>query len=276
MKLYIFSDVVCTWSWGEEKVIRALDYIYDGNIKIKNIMGGMISDYHDILPMNMKDKDSDETANAILKQIWQAGSGIHKMPVMQESPNLLSRQNPSTNKLDKIFIAAREVDEEKSNKFLRLLREATILDNINTMDLNNIFPLLEKSDIDKDEFLENMENVDEKFLEDRMSNFDRRFETFPNFMYVNENRKEFILKGYKNKKELIDFISEHSNMQPKQVEKSEDEVLKFTQKYKRSFLPEFYEVFEDEKFVDQTLENLQLQNKIKINKLNETSEIISN
>ena len=63
----------------------------------------MISDYHDILPMNMKDKDSDETANAILRQIWTAGSIIHKMPVSSKLPNLLSRKNPSTNKLDKFF-----------------------------------------------------------------------------------------------------------------------------------------------------------------------------
>lgn len=265
--MYIFSDVVCTWSWGEEKVLRALDYLYGENIEFENIMGGMISDYHDILPMNMKDQDSDDIANGILKQIWNAGSTVHKMPVSEELPNLLSKTNPSTNKLDKFFVAARKIDVKKSNVFLRLLREATILDKINTMNLDNIYPLLKKAGIDEKNFLEVFEmESDQLFLEDRMSTFDRRLETFPNFMYVNEKGREFILKGFKSKNELINFIEKHSNLKPREINLSNDEVLNFIKIYKRVFKAELIELFEDEVFVENSIEYLLNNNKIKVDK----------
>lgn len=254
MKLYIFSDVVCPWSWGEEKVLRSIDYIYGGKIEFENIMGGMITDYHDILPMNMKDKGSDEIANKILKQMWIAGNSIHEMPIMDEIPNLLSRENPSTNKLDKYVVVAKKIDREKSNIFLRLLREATILDNINTLNMENIIPLLEKSIIDIDEFNEiYASEADELFLEDRMSTFDRRLESFPNFMYVNEKNKEFILKGYKTKKELINFIEQYSNLKPVEIEKNEHNFMDFITKYKRVFKVELLDLFEDEEYIQDML-----------------------
>lgn len=274
LKIYIFSDVVCTWSWGEEKVLRAIDYLFDGKVEFENIMGGMISDYHDILPMNMKDKDSDETANAILRQIWIAGSTIHKMPVSSKLPNLLSRKNPSTNKLDKYFISVREIAPEKANIFLRRLREDTILYGVNTMDIENIIPILKEIGINEKEFIEIFERDSAQiFLEDRMSTFDRRFDNFPNFMYVDNEGKEFIAKGYKTKKELLNFIHEHSDLREKEIEEDEVNILKFIKKYKKVFLHEFYELFIDEEFVKNSLSSLKSKNLIEIRLIESTEEI---
>ncbi|MBL7575221.1 protein-disulfide isomerase, contains CxxC motif [Peptoniphilus asaccharolyticus DSM 20463] len=274
MKIYIFSDVVCTWSWGQEKVLRAIDYLFGNKIEFENIMGGMISDYHDILPMNMKDQDSNETANGILRRIWTAGSTIHKMPVSKDIPNLLSRENPSTNKLDKFFIAARETSSDKANLFLRKLREATIVDGIDTMQVKNIEPLLNEVGIDFEEFLESFEeNSNQSFLEDRMSTFDRRLEAFPNFMYVNEKGREFLIKGYKSKEELLNFIFEHSDLKPIEIEQSEENIFDFIKKYKRVFLPEIYELFTDEELVKNTLNNLKENNLVEIKIVGDTKEI---
>ncbi|MGO1579935.1 MAG: DsbA family protein [Peptoniphilaceae bacterium] len=269
MDISIFSDVVCTWSYGEEKVLRVIDYIYDGKVNFTNIMGGLISDYHDILPMNMKDKDSDETANKILLSIWKAGSNIHKMPVTKEIPTLLSRENPSTNYLDRAFVAARTVDSKKANKFLRKLRLETIFYNKNTMDKNILSNIAKEVDINVEDFLFELENNSAQiFLEDRMSSFDRRFENFPNFMYTDENGKEFIIKGYKNKKELINFISKHSNLEKKDIVLKKEEVLKFIKKYEEVFKIELVELFEDEAKIENILVELKNEGLITYEDLN--------
>ncbi|MGO3751373.1 MAG: DsbA family protein [Peptoniphilaceae bacterium] len=269
MDISIFSDVVCTWSYGEEKVLRVIDYIYDGKVNFTNIMGGLISDYHDILPMNMKDKDSDETANKILLSIWKAGSNIHKMPVTKEIPTLLSRENPSTNYLDRAFVAARTVDSKKANKFLRKLRLETIFYNKNTMDKNILSNIAKEVDINVEDFLFELENNSAQiFLEDRMSSFDRRFENFPNFMYTDENGKEFIIKGYKNKKELINFISKHSNLEKKDIVLKKEEVLKFIKKYEEVFKIELVELFEDETKIENILVELKNEGLITYEDLN--------
>lgn len=269
MDISIFSDVVCTWSYGEEKVLRAIDYIYDGKVNFTNIMGGLISDYHDILPMNMKDKDSDETANKILLSMWNAGSNIHKMPVTKELPTLLSRQNPSTNYLDRAFIAARTVDSKTANKFLRKLRLETIFYNKNTMDKNILSNIAKEVGIDVEDFLFELENNSAQiFLEDRMSSFDRRFESFPNFMYTDENGKEFIIKGYKNKKELINFISKHSNLEKKDIVLKKEEVFKFIKKYEEVFKIELVELFEDEAKIENILVELKSEGLITYEDLN--------
>lgn len=264
MKLTIFSDAVCTWSYGEEKVLRAIDYIYCGKIEMDNIMAGMISDYHDILPMNMKDNDSDEMANKILLQIWQTGSNIHGMPIMIKAPNLLSRKNPSTNIIDCAFIAARITEFSLSNKFLRKLREATMLDGLNTMDENICADIAQEIGIDRVKFIENFRNFSkEEFLNDRIATFDRRMVTFPNFMYVDEKKREHVIRGYKTKNQLIEFIDKFSNLKKRYIVADEKHILDFIKQYKRVFRVELKETFDISDIdLDEILERLEKQEAI--------------
>ena len=67
-----------------------------------------------------------------------------------------------------------------------------------------------------------------------MSTFDRRFDNFPNFMYVDNKGKEFITKGYKTKEELLNFIYEHSDLREMEIEEDEVNILNFIKKYKKS------------------------------------------
>ena len=274
MEIRIFSDVLCTWCYGEEKVLRAIDYIYGGAIKFKNIMGGMIADYHDILPMNMKDKDSNEEANKILRTIWVSGSTIHKMPVMKDEPKLLSREKPSGYYFDVLFVAARLTDEKKANDFLREFRFATILYGKNTLDERVAASIAKSVGIDEDEYLGNIELAKEVFLEDRVWAFDLRMTTFPNFMYIDDNRKEYVLKGYKNFKQLSEFIDRFGTFEKKKIFLNEDEVLNFIKHYKKVFLPELVEVFENEEEIKLILENLQKRDVIQINPVGTGEEIL--
>ena len=44
IKIYQFTDPVCVWCWGNEPVVRALDYLYGDKIAIEYVMGGLIED----------------------------------------------------------------------------------------------------------------------------------------------------------------------------------------------------------------------------------------
>lgn len=275
MKLFVFSDVVCPWSYGEEKVLRAIDYIYGEQIEIYNIMGGLIADYHDILPMNMKDKDSEETANKILFQLWQGGYYMHHMPVMNHPPKLLSREKVSTYIINTAFVAARMTDEKLANKYLRKLREATLLDGLNTMEESVQVEIAKNVGINREDFLENLNNgAAEEFLEDRISTFDRRFTSYPNFMYVEESGREKILTGYKSLEELIEFIEESdSTLTKREVVLNSEELFKFIEKYERVFFVELTEVFKDEDKIKELLNELVVEGKIVTNDLDRGMEI---
>ncbi|WP_138159242.1 DsbA family protein [Peptoniphilus catoniae] len=274
MRIDIFSDAVCTWSYGEEKVLRAIDYIYKGQIEFVNTMGGLIADYRDILPMNMKDKDSDEMANKILLTIWKSGSDIHKMPIMNKTPKLLSRENPSTYFINRAFVTARLLDPKMANSYLRELRLATILYGRNTMDINVLVDIASKLGIDREDFRETFESESsEEFLSDRMKTFDRRLEAFPNFMYTDEKGKEYIIKGYKNKKELIDFIDRFSNLEKREVFLNRQNLLEFIDRYKKVYPAELVELFEDEEKINQLLKELEDEKLIIIEEIGTGKEI---
>lgn len=265
MVIKIYSDASCPWSYGEEKVLRAIDYIYYGKVQFENIMGGLFSDYRDLLPMNMKDQDSDEMANKILYEMWLAGYNFHNMPISKEHPKLLSQEKSSLYPIDIAFVAARLTDKNLANKYLRALREATILDGRNTMDPKVQIEIAREVGLDEKEYINNLENfASDEFLEDRMDNFDHRFKLFPNFIYIDENKKERFLTGYQKLESLIEFIDENSNniYEKREINLNEKEVLEFIKMYKRVFDTEIYQVFKDKEKVNNILENLEKNNEI--------------
>ena len=42
--VYQFTDPVCIWCWGNEPVMRAIDYLYGDKVDTEYIMGGLVED----------------------------------------------------------------------------------------------------------------------------------------------------------------------------------------------------------------------------------------
>lgn len=275
MEIKVFSDVFCTWSYGEEKVLRAIDFIYESNVKIVNIMGGMFSDYRDLLPINMKDQDSKEMANNIIWEMWKTGYNFHNMPIINHCPDLLSEDNVSVYPVDTAFVAARLTDEEKSNRYLRMLREYTLLDGKNTFDINIQVEIAEKCKIDKEKFLYNLNNyAHDEFLEDRMKSFDNRFVNFPDFEYRKRDGKVVLKKGYRNLDEMMEIIDNNSDIKKRDYSLNEKNIMDFITKYKRVFIPELNEVFKDKIKITEIVDNLFLNDFCEVNNVGNGIEII--
>ena len=274
MEIKVFSDVFCTWSYGEEKVLRAIDFIYNGQVKITNIMGGMFSDYRDLLPVNMKDKDSGEMANMIIWEMWKTGYNFHKMPIMDHPPELFTRENSSVYPVDTAFVAARLADESRANEFLRVLREYTLLDGKNTFDLNVQREIAEKVGINPDIYEEKLsEEAPEAFLEDRMYSFDNRFVNFPDFEYKKRDGKIILKKGYKNLEELMEIIDANSDFEKRDYTLNKENIMEYVEKYKRVFIPELVEIFKDREKITEIIDELFLENFLNVNNVGMGIEI---
>lgn len=264
MDIKIYSDAACTWSFGEEKILRAIDYIYLGKVKFTNVMGGLFSDYRDLLPINMKDQDSTEMANKILFEMWKTGENFHHMPMMKKAPELLSEEKSSVYPIDIGFVAARLTDEKRANEYLRALREATILYGRNTMEKEVQIEIAEELGFDLESYKDNLYNyANEEFLEDRMDAFDHRFTLFPNFIYKNSENREVLAKGYKNLKDLMTFIDENETLEKRTIITDKENVFDFIKEYKKVFKVEILEIFEKDK-IDDILKNLEEENKVEI------------
>ncbi|WBW50746.1 DsbA family protein [Peptoniphilus equinus] len=244
MKLTIFTDVVDTWSWGEEKVLRALQYLYGDRVKFEFVMGGMIEDYRDLLPQNMKDQDSADMANGILHAMWTTGVIVHGMPISDVPPKLFTPNQSSTNRLDEYVVAVREVAPNRTHDFLRRLREATLVDGKVTTDPEVFKELIRVCGIDETDVASVLNGRSrELFLEDRMATFDRRVERFPTFMYTDDNHREYLLKGYQRLDQLVDFIQRHHSMAQHPVNDSIEGVKAFIESYPRVFEAEVLTLF---------------------------------
>ena len=42
-----FTDPICVWCWGNEPVLRAIEYLYGDKVRIEFIMGGHRSRHYE-------------------------------------------------------------------------------------------------------------------------------------------------------------------------------------------------------------------------------------
>ena len=56
-----FTDPVCTWCWGSEPVLRKLQTVYQDQLDVRFIMGGLVPDISDFMDeMNILEYDDLE------------------------------------------------------------------------------------------------------------------------------------------------------------------------------------------------------------------------
>ncbi|WP_194165829.1 DsbA family protein [Shewanella sp. YLB-07] len=44
VEIICFTDPYCTWCWGSEPILRKIQEVYAGQVKISYIMGGLVED----------------------------------------------------------------------------------------------------------------------------------------------------------------------------------------------------------------------------------------
>lgn len=216
MKLKVFSDVLDPWSWGLEGTLRAIDFTYK-DFSYDYIMVGLVENYENFLPKNFSELNSADLGNKIIFDMYRAASTITKFPHFKEIPKLFTNEIKSSFTLDKYYCAVREIAYEKSNEYMRRLKEYMILKEKNVYEINVQKIILKELEIDFQDFCDELEFISEIFLEDRVKAFDYRIKQPPAFLV--EETKKYIL-GYKNYKDLSAFLDEEMIMEKRNIDDS--------------------------------------------------------
>ncbi|NLC65584.1 MAG: DsbA family protein [Clostridium sp.] len=208
-----FTDPVCSWCWGSEPVLRALETHYPKQIEFRYIMGGLVDDIDNFTdPANGITGGSDG-ANAEIMSHWLEGTNLHGMPINPEGFNLFSKEYPSTYPQNIAYKAAQIVDSEKADAFLRRLREATFTEAKITSDKDIQIELASEVGIDMGGFIKalNSGEAEKKFKADQAIGQSVGVAGFPSFLVKSDEGRQILLRGYKTLaefKEIISYLSD--------------------------------------------------------------------
>lgn len=243
-----FNDVLCPWCWGEEKVLRALEYTFP-DLPLEYKMGALIENYEEFLPPNFRRHNSVEMGNKILYDMYRAAATVTQSPYYEEIPHLFTEEKKSSFPLNKFAVAVRMISEEKVGAYLRKLREMSIYDDRQIYSLEVQQEILRQLDMDWEEFSAQLSFAEEVFLEDRMRAFDYRIKTYPAFVWEEKGRRK-LLKGYRSYEEVCAFIHQTEGLLPMKVEQSREEVERFLSRYEH-VLEEEAKILFDENLLEE-------------------------
>lgn len=242
-----FTDPVCTWCWGSEPLLRKLETRFGSHLKVKFIMGGLVKDIRDFYD-SFNDIGGDaEHSNKQIVAHWLEASKRHGMPVKTEGFNLFSNEHPSSYPQNIAYKAAQMESEILAQKFLRRIREATETEARQTNRIEVLIELAAEVGLNVGKFIESYSDgsAEKAFFEDMNTVAKYGVRGFPSFL-IKYGEKEVLLKGYQNYESIKMVIKTLTSDKVKEniVEKSEEQVLAFINKYGKVTPVEIQETFD--------------------------------
>ncbi len=243
-----FTDPACTWCWGSEPILMKLQYRYKEQLKISFVMGGLVEDAHTFMDNTNRIGGDLNTFNQQVGEHWLEASERHGMPVLAEGFKLFDDKNPSTYPMNIAYKAAQFQDEEKANKFLRRIREATAAEAKQTNTMEVLIELAQECGLNIGTFIADMKSgkADKAFEEDRYLTRTYQANGFPSFLIKDENGKEIMLKGYQSFETFKATINHLSpNILKEYIEEvSEKNILGFIETFDKVAKGEIKEIFD--------------------------------
>lgn len=232
IKIYQFTDPVCVWCWGNEPMVRALDYLYGDKIAIEYVMGGLIEDITTLYDLSGPKSTIIERANEIIANNWIAASTRHGMPVNTEHMSLFSERYPSSFPQNIAYEAAKRINPSLAKKFLRRIREATFIEQRRTSQMDVLVELAAETGFDAAQFVDEYTtgSAPGDFMQERMKCRRNGITGFPSYLIKNGSTK-IILGGYQNLSTLHTVIGRLSDgkIKPRKVGPSQANVVDFMQ-----------------------------------------------
>ena len=234
IKIYQFTDPVCVWCWGNEPVIRALDYLYGNKIDIEFVMGGLIEDITTLYDLSGPKNTIISRANEIIANNWIAASVRHGMPVNVEDMSLFSERYPSSFPQNIAYEAAKRINPTVAKKFLRRIREATFIEQRRTSQMDVLVELATEVGFDAAQFIDEYTtgSASGDFMQERMKCRRNGITGFPSYL-IREGSTKIILGGYQNLSTLHTVIGRLSGgkLRPRKVGPSQANLMDFIQRY---------------------------------------------
>lgn len=273
IKIYQFTDPVCVWCWGNEPVIRALDYLYGNKIDIEFVMGGLIEDITTLYDLSGPKNTIISRANEIIANNWIAASARHGMPVNVEDMSLFSERYPSSFPQNIAYEAAKRINPIAAKKFLRRIREATFIEQRRTSQMDVLVELATEVGFDAAQFIDEYTtgSASGDFMQERMKCRRNGITGFPSYL-IREGSTKIILGGYQNLSTLHTVIGRLSGgkLRPRKVGPSQANLMDFIQRYETVYPVEIEVAFA----LDRARTDLMISELIKAKKI--TSQNVGN
>jgi predicted DsbA family dithiol-disulfide isomerase len=125
VRISAFTDPACTWCWGSEPVLRAVETRFGHQVHIRPVMGGLVKDIRAFMDTANGIGGDPEHSNAQIAAHWLEASARHGMPVKTDGFRMFTDQDVSTWPMCEAYEAARLQGEAAGGRYLRRLREAT-------------------------------------------------------------------------------------------------------------------------------------------------------
>ena len=241
-----FTDPICVWCWGNEPVLRAIEYLYGDKVRIEFIMGGLVEDISTLYDFRGEKVDIIERANQIITKNWLIASQKHGMPVVDTGLKLFSERYPSSFPQNIAYEAAKRVNPLLAKRFLRLMREATFIHGRRTSQIDVILDLATQAGYNAAAFIDEYTtgNAHADFMQDRMKCRRNGITGFPSYL-IKDGHTNIILGGYQNLATFHTVISRLSSgkIKPRRVGPSIANVMAFIKRYKRVYPAEIEVAF---------------------------------
>ena len=236
--IYQFTDPVCVWCWGNEPVMRAIDYLYGNKVGIEYIMGGLIEEITTLYDLKGSKRQIIERANAIMAEHWLSASELHGMPVNTRHMALFSERYPSSFPQSIAYEAARRIDATAAKRLLRRIREATFVEARRTSQIDVLIELAAEVGIDAARFIDEYTTGEAQndFSQSRMKCRRNGITGFPSYLIKNASTK-ISLGGYQNISTFHTIIGRLSEgkIKPRRLGPSLANVTDFMRRYQTAY-----------------------------------------
>lgn len=125
IEITAFTDPVCTWCWGSEPVLRAVQERYGDQVRVTPVMGGLVKDIRAFMDTANGIGGDPVGANGSIARHYEEASARHGMPVQTQGFALFSDEYPSTYPQNEAYLAAKQQGTPIAARFLRRIREAS-------------------------------------------------------------------------------------------------------------------------------------------------------
>ena len=236
--IYQFTDPVCVWCWGNEPVMRAIDYLYGNKVNVEYIMGGLIEEISTLYDLKGSKRQVIDRANAIMAEHWLMASERHGMPVNTRHMALFSERYPSSFPQNIAYEAARRIDAAAAKRFLRRIREATFVEARRTSQIDVLIELAADVGIDAARFIDQYTagEAQADFSQSRMRCRRNGITGFPSYLIKCSSTK-ITLSGYQNISTFHTIIGRLSNgkIKPRRLGPSVANVTDFMRRYQTAY-----------------------------------------
>lgn len=244
--IYQFTDPVCVWCWGNEPVMRAIDYLYGNKVGVEYVMGGLIEEITTLYNLKGSTRQIIEQANAIMAEHWIVASERHGMPVNIRHMALFSERYPSSFPQNIAYEAARRIESSAAKQFLRRIREATFVEAHRTSQIDVLIELAVEVGIDAARFIDEYTTgtAQNDFIKSRMKCRRNGVTGFPSYLIKNTNTK-IMLGGYQNLSTFHTIIGRLSEgkIKPRRLGPSLANIMDFMRRYQRAYPVEIETTF---------------------------------